>query len=76
MDAEGPDYRRHTVLQRSRTSEAVGTSAISDHRSFTSSFIRIIHSDVVVKKNFVNLKDLTQRRKGTPKNAKIKTKDS
>src|SRR5580658_954705 len=32
MDAEGPDYRRHTVLQRSRTSEAVGTSTISDHR--------------------------------------------
>jgi len=61
-DAEGPDYRRHTVLQRSRTSEAVGTSAISDHRSFTSSFIRIIHAGVVVKKNFINLTDFTQRR--------------
>jgi len=55
MDAEGPDYRRHTVLQRSRTSEAVGTSAISDHRSFTSSFIRILHTGVVVKKNFINV---------------------
>jgi len=52
MVAEGPDYRRHTVLQRSRTSEAVGTPAISDHRSFTSSFIRILHAGVVVKRNF------------------------
>ncbi|MGC9950908.1 MAG: hypothetical protein ABSF64_31465 [Bryobacteraceae bacterium] len=52
MDAEGPDYRRHTVLQRSRTSEAFGTSAISDHRLFTSSFIRINHKAVVVKKKF------------------------
>lgn len=54
MDAEGSDYRRHAVLQRSRTSEAVGTSTISDHRSFTPSFIRILHAGVVVKKNFVN----------------------
>src|SRR5208282_4163145 len=44
-----------TVLQRSRTSEALGTSAISDHRLFTSSFIRIIHSGVVVKKKIINL---------------------
>jgi hypothetical protein len=58
MDAEGPDYRRHTVLQRSRTSEAVGTSTISDHRSFTSSFIRIIHPRVVVKKNFINVDEI------------------
>ena len=28
MDTGGPDYRRHAVLQRSRTSEAVGTSTI------------------------------------------------
>ena len=55
MDAEGPDYRRHTVLQRSRTSEAVGTSTISDHRSFTSSLIRISHKGVVVKKNLINI---------------------
>ncbi len=55
MDAEGSDYRRHTVLQRSRTSEAVGTSTISDHRLFTSSFIRIVHSEVVVKKTFFNV---------------------
>ena len=58
MDAEGSDYRRHTVLQRSRTSEAVRTSAISDYRSFTSSFIRIIRAGVVVKKNFVNVTEI------------------
>jgi hypothetical protein len=56
MDAEGPDYRRHSVLERSRASKVVGTSTNSDHRLFTSSFNRIIHPCVVVKKNFVNIR--------------------
>src|SRR5690242_19532035 len=49
MVVEGPDQRGHTVLQRSRTREALGTSTIGVHRLFTSSLFRINHRAVVVK---------------------------
>lgn len=56
VGAEGSDDRRHAVLQGSRASEAFRTSAIGDHRVFTSSLTIITHSVVVVKKIFGNFR--------------------
>src|SRR5258708_30228683 len=53
--AKGSDYRRYAVLQRSGASEALGTSTIGNHQTFSSSSQIVTHYRVVVKKNFVNL---------------------